>query len=61
MTCVKCQQHFCYRCGQKLDPSNPYRHFSTLGISCYNRLFDFNAEEEEWEVLDNFERAFGAV
>ncbi|KAF4605429.1 translation termination inhibitor protein itt1 [Pleurotus pulmonarius] len=61
MTCVKCLQHFCYRCGQKLDPSNPYRHFSTLGIPCYNKLFDFNAEEEEWEVLDNFERAFGAV
>ncbi|KAI0307581.1 RWD-domain-containing protein [Multifurca ochricompacta] len=40
MTCSKCKQHFCYRCGFKLQASNPYEHFSTLGRGCYSMLFD---------------------
>ncbi|KAH9996570.1 hypothetical protein BJV77DRAFT_987685 [Russula vinacea] len=40
MTCTKCKQHFCYRCGTKLQASNPYEHFSRLGGGCYSKLFD---------------------
>ncbi|KAJ7135261.1 RWD-domain-containing protein [Mycena crocata] len=29
MTCTRCKAHFCYRCGDKLNPSDPYTHFST--------------------------------
>ncbi|KAK0208513.1 RWD-domain-containing protein [Desarmillaria ectypa] len=49
MTCAKCRMHFCYRCGEKLNGSNPYVHFSTPGARCYNKLFDFNStDDEEW-------------
>jgi len=41
MTCWKCNQHFCYRCGKRLAPASPYEHFSTPGQSCFNKLFDF--------------------
>jgi len=40
MTCARCGCHFCYRCGQKLPPKEPYKHFSTRGIDCYEKLFD---------------------
>lgn len=49
MTCWKCGQHFCYRCGTKLPPSDPYKHFSTVGLGCYYKLFDFQGEEREEE------------
>ena len=54
MTCVKCKQHFCYRCGQRLHPSNVYKHFSTPGRSCYMKLFD-EVTDTEWEPMDAFE------
>ncbi|KIK71274.1 hypothetical protein GYMLUDRAFT_211354 [Collybiopsis luxurians FD-317 M1] len=54
MTCTKCKQHFCYRCGAKLQASSPYQHFSTPGTSCYNKLFDFNSEADEWEPIEGF-------
>jgi len=47
MTCSKCQQHFCYRCGSKLQAGNPYEHFSTPGGRCYSKLFDVT--EIGWE------------
>jgi E3 ubiquitin-protein ligase RNF14 len=40
MTCSKCKQHFCYRCGSKLMAGNPYEHFSKPGGPCYYQLFD---------------------
>lgn len=40
-------QHFCYRCGAKLDPSNPYKHFSTVGYACYSKLFDVQSQEDD--------------
>ncbi|KAK7025550.1 hypothetical protein VNI00_015903 [Paramarasmius palmivorus] len=51
MTCVKCKVHFCYKCGEKLNPANPYKHFSTQGQKCYNKLFDFNSQGDmdDWE------------
>lgn len=46
MTCVKCKQHFCYLCGEKLAPSEPYKHFNTPGKKCFSKLFDGHSEEE---------------
>ncbi|KAG1889377.1 hypothetical protein F4604DRAFT_839128 [Suillus subluteus] len=40
MTCIKCKQHFCYLCGEKLSPLEPYKHFNTIGKSCFEKLFD---------------------
>lgn len=40
MTCIKCKQHFCYLCGDKLSPAEPYKHFNTLGRTCFEKLFD---------------------
>ncbi|KAL5534625.1 hypothetical protein ACEPAG_1088 [Sanghuangporus baumii] len=57
MMCVKCNQHFCYRCGAKLSASNPYAHFSARGAKCYGKLFDFNnsSEEDGWQRVEWFE------
>ncbi|KIY63681.1 hypothetical protein CYLTODRAFT_425899 [Cylindrobasidium torrendii FP15055 ss-10] len=53
MTCFKCKQHFCYRCGYKLQPSNPYLHFNTPGLACFQRLFDVGSvnDDDGW-ILD---------
>ncbi|KAG1749690.1 uncharacterized protein EDB91DRAFT_1109113 [Suillus paluster] len=40
MTCAKCKQHFCYLCGEKLPPSEPYKHFNTPGKKCFSKLFE---------------------
>ncbi|KAG2363547.1 hypothetical protein BDR07DRAFT_1356194 [Suillus spraguei] len=40
MTCIKCKQHFCYLCGEKLSASEPYKHFNTIGKNCFEKLFD---------------------
>ncbi|KAG2160088.1 uncharacterized protein EDB93DRAFT_1113386 [Suillus bovinus] len=40
MTCIKCNQHFCYLCGEKLSASEPYKHFNTVLQGCFGRLFD---------------------
>ncbi|KAJ7492858.1 hypothetical protein FB451DRAFT_1219832 [Mycena latifolia] len=49
MTCARCKMHFCYRCGCKLTPSDPYTHFSTPGHPCFSKLFDFVSEDHEWQ------------
>ncbi|WVF70501.1 hypothetical protein IAT40_005291 [Kwoniella sp. CBS 6097] len=43
MTCGRCNAHFCYRCGEPIKPTDPYKHFNTPGKACYMKLFD--AEE----------------
>ncbi|GAA5836574.1 hypothetical protein JCM9279_000430 [Rhodotorula babjevae] len=52
MTCTKCNAHFCYRCGQSLRPTDPYRHYNTPGARCYGKLFEFMPGQEppveEW-------------
>jgi len=55
MTCAKCKQHFCYRCGDKLQANNPYVHFSTPGHRCYSKLFDFQSIDDEWQPVEGFE------
>ena len=55
MTCARCGQHFCYRCGDKLHSSNPYQHFSTPGKPCFSKLFDHQSIDDEWEPVVAFE------
>jgi len=55
MTCAKCQQHFCYRCGDKLSASNPYEHFSTPGYRCFSKLFDVEDIDNEWQPVEGFD------
>lgn len=55
MTCARCGQHFCYRCGDKLMASNPYLHFSTPGHPCFSKLFDYQSVENEWQPVEGFE------
>ncbi|KAI0085624.1 RWD-domain-containing protein [Irpex rosettiformis] len=55
MTCAKCGQHFCYRCGVKLRRLNPYLHFSTPGLPCFSKLFDFENTEQEWQPIEGFD------
>ena len=57
MTCAKCKQHFCYRCGAKLNASNPYEHFSTPGRRCYSKLFDYQSVDDEWQPMEGFDAA----
>ena len=40
MRCYQCDTHFCYLCGDWLDPGNPYQHFNRAGFPCYQRLWD---------------------
>jgi len=40
MTCRSCHTHLCYRCGTRLNPNEPYRHFNTPGAPCFQKLFD---------------------
>ncbi|KAF8316062.1 RWD-domain-containing protein [Clavulina sp. PMI_390] len=51
MTCVRCQMHYCYRCGVRVDPKNPYKHWSTQGNPCYNKLFDVDDPSEDDPAL----------
>ncbi|KAJ3293704.1 E3 ubiquitin-protein ligase rnf14 [Rhizoclosmatium sp. JEL0117] len=40
MTCKVCSTHFCFNCGERLNPSDPYRHYNTQGTRCFGRLFE---------------------
>lgn len=53
MTCWKCSQHFCYRCGVHLNPTQAYAHFSIAGTPCFNQLFDvIDVDPADWEPMD---------
>ncbi|KAI0757225.1 RWD-domain-containing protein [Daedaleopsis nitida] len=54
MTC-RCGQHYCYRCGARLEPSQPYKHFSTPGQRCFSKLFDLEAIDDEWQPVEGFD------
>lgn len=52
MTCKACNTHFCYRCGTRLQPNEPYRHFNTPGMPCYMKLFDADIlDAGGWEPI----------
>ncbi|RPD63166.1 RWD-domain-containing protein [Lentinus tigrinus ALCF2SS1-6] len=55
MTCIKCGQHYCYRCGERLDRWHPYKHFSTPGLRCFSKLFDFESIDNEWQPVEGFD------
>ena len=54
MTC-RCGQHYCYRCGARLEPSQPYKHYSTPGQRCFSKLFDMEAIDDEWQPVEGFD------
>ncbi|VDB84506.1 unnamed protein product [Peniophora sp. CBMAI 1063] len=59
MTCAKCKTHFCYRCGQRLQPNNPYAHFSTPNLPCYQQLFDQSElDTHDWQPVELLDIAF---
>lgn len=41
MSCPRCLIHYCFRCGVRLDPKNPYQHFSHRGEACSFTLVYF--------------------
>ncbi|KDN52785.1 hypothetical protein K437DRAFT_220029 [Tilletiaria anomala UBC 951] len=54
MTCRACQAHFCYLCQSTLSAANPYVHYNTPGIPCYQKLFhglEHMEDGEEFEPL----------
>ncbi|OBZ78844.1 E3 ubiquitin-protein ligase itt1 [Grifola frondosa] len=55
MTCARCGNHFCYRCGEKLNAKNPYEHFSRKGHPCFSKLFDFESIDDEWQPVEGFD------
>lgn len=40
MICFKCNTHFCYLCSAWLDKENPYSHFNTKELPCFQRLWE---------------------
>lgn len=40
MICFKCNTHFCYLCSAWLTEDNPYIHFNTAWMPCYQRLWE---------------------
>ncbi|KAJ3212767.1 E3 ubiquitin-protein ligase rnf14 [Entophlyctis luteolus] len=52
MICKVCDVHFCYVCGDKLNASNPYAHYSTRGSQCYGKLFD-GTNTENYDPLND--------
>ena len=55
ITCAKCGQHFCYLCGNKLEASNPYAHFSAKGTACCGKLFEFHHTDDDWQPIEGFD------
>ncbi|KAI0359180.1 RWD-domain-containing protein [Trametes cingulata] len=55
MTCIRCGQHYCYRCGTRLDRAQPYKHFSTPGLRCFSKLFDVESIDDEWQPVEGFD------
>ncbi|CAI2165145.1 6556_t:CDS:2 [Funneliformis geosporum] len=53
MLCTRCQTHFCYLCGNWVDPKEPYRHFNNVNTSCNQRLFD-GVNVDDFELADDF-------
>ncbi len=54
MTCWKCGIHFCYRCGEHLNPNNPYVHFNSAKSRCDGKLFDRTDGPMDFQALPFF-------
>ncbi|KAK0555947.1 hypothetical protein OC846_001499 [Tilletia horrida] len=64
LTCVRCGMHFCFLCGQRLNPARPYAHFNTPGVPCYQKLFEGllrDGTDQEDETGGQVEDADGYV
>ena len=55
MICFKCQTHFCYLCTSWLSEDNPYVHYNTEWLPCYQRLWELEGGDEAQEG-DGFAR-----
>ncbi|CAG8582921.1 7621_t:CDS:2 [Paraglomus occultum] len=53
MRCTRCHTHFCYLCGNWIDPRNPYGHYNNAQSPCDQRLFD-GANVEPLDEEDEF-------
>ncbi|CAJ0831697.1 6702_t:CDS:2 [Entrophospora sp. SA101] len=42
MVCSRCCAHFCYLCGNALNPGEPYKHFNDPKSPCNQKLFHIN-------------------
>ncbi|KAK0526770.1 hypothetical protein OC835_005175 [Tilletia horrida] len=61
LTCRPCGTHFCFLCGERLNPAHPYAHFNTPGKPCYQRLFEGLLREPVDGLLAPDEAAPGDV
>jgi E3 ubiquitin-protein ligase RNF14 len=52
MICSRCHTHFCYLCGNTVNPSEPYKHFNDQKSSCNQMLFEGEFVEEEFDDDD---------
>ncbi|KIJ51150.1 hypothetical protein M422DRAFT_776474 [Sphaerobolus stellatus SS14] len=50
MTCARCSQHFCYRCGARINSSDPYTHYKQRAGYHPCKLFDEVEEGDVWIV-----------
>ncbi|KAG9019618.1 translation termination inhibitor protein itt1 [Tulasnella sp. 427] len=55
MKCGRCSMHFCYKCGVRLNPTNPYSHYSMRNTPCFGNLFNVDPDETAWEPMEGFE------
>lgn len=53
MTCTKCRSHFCWLCNAVLSCGNPYLHFNRPGEGCFNRLFEGEDIDDDYEDDDD--------
>lgn len=57
MTCSRCRENFCYRCGERLDRNNPYDHFSDPNKRCHSKLFDYDDVEDVQHPVEGYDDA----
>ncbi|CAG8494145.1 20498_t:CDS:2 [Cetraspora pellucida] len=53
MLCTRCETHFCYLCGNWIDPKEPYQHFNDSKSPCNRRLFD-GVNVDDFDIPDDF-------
>ncbi|KAI4476313.1 hypothetical protein M0804_013681 [Polistes exclamans] len=54
MTCYKCHTYFCWLCGLKLNPQEPYLHYRNPDSPCFNMLYHglmINDDEDDYDFL----------
>ncbi|KAF8332798.1 uncharacterized protein EI90DRAFT_3054460 [Cantharellus anzutake] len=52
MMCAQCGQHYCFLCGDYLNATNPYAHYSEKWTRCYGKLFERPGEVPDEILFD---------